>query len=530
MLEDDAPFDISAPQPARQAGSIPGRFESILFPASAPEMRQVPACFRDLQLDRIVASVTAGREDYDLAPFFHAPLKDLDGIAWRQEVMRDLEDKALMKAIQAFSDQMRWMRSCHDQAKAGYYEPERQRWFLDAVACYGDAVERLRGDLASAKLQSRGLRALHDHLAGYVVSPAFRQPIDAARKLKDELAAIRFCLLLNGSSVTVRYYDGEDDYGATVATTFEKFRRGAVKNYLAELPEHVGMNHITAQIAERVARLYPSLFDAVAAFCAEHAEYDDASIVRFDREIQFYVAWLAHLEPLRRAGLPFCYPQLSATSKEIVVRDAFDLALAAKLLGARKSVVTNDIFLTGPERVLVVSGPNQGGKTTFARMLGQLHYLASLGCPVPGSQARLFLCDRIFTHFEREEDITTLRGKLHDDLYRMHRILEAARPNSLIVINEIFASTTLKDAIDLGRRIMGWISRLDALAVCVTFLAELASFDHKTVSVVAQISSDDPAVRTYKLLREPANGLSYALAIARKHGVTYPQLIERLKS
>ncbi len=300
-----------------------------------------------------------------------------------------------------------------------------------------------------------------------------------------------------------------------------------LKSITALNPE---MNHIEAKVLELVNQLYPEIFSNLASFCAQNRDYLNETIGVFDREIQFYVAYLEYVARFTRAQLKFCYPQVSDKVKEVCDYDGFDLALAQKLIKENSSIVCNDFYLRGKERIFVLSGPNQGGKTTFARTFGQLHFLASIGCPVPGREAQLFLFDKLLTHFEKEENIKDLRGKLEDDLIRIHNILKQAETNSVVIINEIFTSTTAKDALFLSKKILKKIIQLDVLCVCVTFIDELASLSEKTVSVVSTVVPKNPILRTYKIIRRPADGLAYAISIAEKYGLTYRALKERIKS
>ena len=515
-------------------GSERERFRSILFPDAdvgtpPDEVSAEDDFLRDLNIGQVIGAVIAGREEYDLAPFFRIRLTDIGAIAYRHQVMQDMEHQATRRAIESFAESMRTMRRRIPTGDKHYFELEKQRWHLAAAEAYANAIDGLAQDLAALDLASRGLQGFRAHLAAYAASSAFRALAAEARSLAAALAAIRYCVLIRDGAVTVRPYEGESDYSTTVEAAFHRFQRAAVKDRRYTFKDTWGMNHVEAQIADRVALLHPEAFGALARFCEQHANFVDPTIAAFDREIQFYAAYLDHVERFRRAELSFCYPQLSDRDKGVAARDAFDLALAEKLLRENTTVVCNDFFLQGAERVLVVTGPNQGGKTTFARTFGQLHFLASLGCPVPGREARLFLYDRLLTHFEREEDITNLRGKLEDDLVRMDRILGRATPDSIVIINEIFSSTTLDDAIYLGREVLARIMRLDLLCVCVTFLDELTSLGEKTVSMAATVDPSDPAIRTFRIERRPADGLAYALAIAEKHRVSGRWLRERTR-
>jgi DNA mismatch repair protein MutS len=504
---------------------------SILF--GRPEVVGDPAepsFFSDLNLDQVFAGVAADRQQYKLAPFFRVPLHDSAAVEYRHEVLRDLEDQGTIAAVEAFAKRMLAVSGDLDRARKLRYRYQKEVWFLSAARGYCTAIGEFAAAVARADLGSRGFTAFRGFLADYAASAAFTTLAAEAVAVDRGLDGLAYCVNVRGPRVTVSRYEDEADFSADVAATFAKFAGESVEDYRGTLRNWPEMDHVEEWIADRVARLFPAEFAALDDFCARHGRFEDETVTAFDREVQFYLAYLDFIRPMKAAGLEFCYPQVSADDKETDVAGAFDLALAAKLAPRFQDVVSNDFGLSGQERIIVVTGPNHGGKTTFARMAGQLHYLASLGLPVPARGARLSLPDRVFTHFEREEDLATLRGKLADELVRLHEALASATGRSLLVMNESFSSTTLRDATFIGERILGRMTELGLLGVYVTFVDELASATPACVSMVGTVNPDDPAERTYKIVRKPADGLAYATAIARKYWLTYSQLKERLAS
>jgi len=518
-------------EPVEARGELAVGFTGILFdrPVVVGEPAQ-PSFFADLNIDQVVSAITTDRGEYALTPFFRVPLHDEAAVAYRHEVFRDLETQPVADAVGQFAERMRTVRERLRQARKLRYRYQKEYWFLDAAREYREAIAALAGALTEASITSRGFLGLRDHLSGYAGSAAFTGLAADIERVSQALADVRYCINIKANRVTVSRYEDQADLSADVVATFAKFACSAVKDYRGRFRTWPEVDYVEERITDRVARLFPDEFAALDDFCQRHGGFLDPTVRAFDREVQFYTAYLEFIAPLKAAGLEFCYPRVSASDKRIAVDAAFDLALASKLVPDSGTVVANDFRLEGPERIFVVTGPNHGGKTTFARMTGQVHYLASLGCPVPARRAQLFLPDRIFAHFEREEDLATLRGKLADELARMKEVLDQATGDSLLVMNESFASTTLRDAAFIGERVLDRMTALGLLGVYVTFVDELASRNEACVSMVGTVNPDNPAERTFEIVRKPADGLAYAAAIARKYGLTYPQLKERLAS
>lgn len=504
-------------------------FQSILY-APGTELEETPVrppFFADLHLDQIVSTIVGEREEYGLEPLFYTVLPTLDAIRYRQEIMKALERDLLLETVRSFASSMRLMRAQLANAQRLRDRFQQERWFLHAAQTYCAAVVEFRRELERAQPSALGLVGLRDYVGDYATGDAFRSLAGESASVAAELSEVRYTVLLREATIRVGRFNGETDYGKELEATFERFWGGEVKSYYVTLPAHVEMDQVEAKILTLVAELFPEQFAHLSQFAARHAGFVDPAVARFDREVQFYVSYIEFMRRLTSCGLSFTYPDVGEERRTLDIRDAFDASLALRLCELGETVVRNDVVLEDDERAILVSGPNQGGKTTLLRAVGQTFHLAALGCPVPARQAQLDLCDAVFTHFEREESADVMRGKLEDDIVRIHDILTHATSRSVLIVNEMFSSTSVRDALDLGGLVMQQILERDILCMWVSFLYELASLSPKIASMESVVNPADLDVRTFKIVRRAPEGRAYAMSIAEKYGLTHDAIRRR---
>ncbi len=513
-------------------------FVSILYPSE--ESRGVtlrteePAFFRDLHLSELISRIAKIRDGADLSAYYYTMCADPEVIRYRQDILKDLEEPSFNKAVSDFTRQVfrvrQFLKSFHEE----HFRPEslsghplEQGKFLNTAVRYCGAISEMCRFFADVPPRSEGFRRFSVFLRKYTETERYRRFSEITASLRKAMDGVDYCLQIRGNTVRVEKYAGQEDYSASITALFEKFRQGDVKNYRHRLNPGPYNDETEEGILNLLAGLYPREFKTLDTFCREWFDFDEPLLLDFSNEVQFYLRWLEFIHPLEQCRLHFCLPVIRTDKRHLSSAAGFDLALADQIFGR---TVPNDFELDAPERLIVITGPNQGGKTTFTRAFGQMHYLAAIGLSVPGKHAELFLCSKILTHFEREEDLSSENGKLRDDLIRLRSLLDQADEASLVLINEIFASTTTDDALELGNLMMRELIRSGSLGIIVTFLDELATFSPETVSMMSLVTEDDSRTRTFKVRRKAPDGLAYALQIAARHGLTEAQLKGRLNA
>ncbi len=528
--------NFPATHPSTSIPASAARTLDLSVLAERPERRREPVgddMLEDLRLDQVLASLSDSGKDELMVELFTHPPEDPDTVEYRQEVATDLRDPAVRSAVAKFRRGMGRIDErvrATTRATAAEFHWQQRRRLAEAMADYTDLVRDLRSGLDASVLNSRGMSRIRADLRKYVESRTFQDLTQATAAVIETLDRVQFHILLTTGQILVTPAELGGKYTEHMATLFDRFQDDQEESETGKRVSDPGISHVTAQIVGQAARMQPEPFQALEEHCRRYVDFRDATLTAFALESGFYLSYLDHIAPFEDTGLVFCRPRIIPNGKSLRASDSFDLALAKHMVEQREHVVTNDARLDGPERVLVVTGPNQGGKTTYARMIGQLHHLASIGLPVPGHDVELPLVDRVFTHFEREEDRGDPTGKLEEELLRLREILERATSRSLLVLNEAFTSTSLQDARELGKRVLEKIIARDMLAVYVTFVDELSRLGPATVSLVGQTAPEAPDRRTFKVSRQLADGDARALAIAARNGLTHAQLLERIPS
>jgi DNA mismatch repair ATPase MutS len=198
--------------------------------------------------------------------------------------------------------------------------------------------------------------------------------------------------------------------------------------------------------------------------------------------------------------MPVCFPvPHTVADRRHRYRGLYDVNLALRM---EQAPVGNDADANGKDLV-VVTGANQGGKSTFLRSIGIAQILLQAGVFVGADEFEANVAQAIFTHYKREEDASMRGGKFDEELRRMTEVVDHIIPNALFLSNESFASTNEREGSDIGRQILDALLEHHVKVFFVTHLYSLAHALHETEkfpSMFLRAERREDGVRTFRLI------------------------------
>ncbi|OWT66330.1 MutS-related protein [Candidimonas nitroreducens] len=423
---------------------------------------------QDLELNTLFSAMA--RDDkflFDVSrhAILSAMSNGVDTILYRQAVLRDCQKNAeLVKSIYALA------LDTIEKEKKVYYG------FFGKypAAVLSRAIEVLQMFIAALK----SLRATAEQHAGEFESEGFRNFFAMLkRELSDEyfeeiqghLKTLKF---RNGVLVSAQLGQGNKGTHYVLRQPAHD-RHGWLKRLL---PRRKSAFSITiAERDENGARALSELKDRginmVANALAQSTDHILSFFTLLQAELAFYIACLNLHDTLSRKQEPLCLPIPVGSAQHVHgFRGLYDVCLS---LHMSKRVVGND-FEADPEHLLIVTGANQGGKSTFLRSIGLSQLMMQCGMHVPAEFYTANVCDGLYTHYKREEDATMKSGKLDEELSRMNDIVEQITPHAMVLFNESFAATNEREGSEISRQITRALLEQGIKIVFVTHMYEYA--------------------------------------------------------
>lgn len=469
------------------------------FSPSDPGIRGRHEMAADLEVEVLVRAMSG--DDTFIADVSRAvildPLVDPVNIAYRQAVLRDLYERPLVAQI------------LYDTAVAGI--DQERKVYGGIFRSAGSSLHRSLQVHDAFKPLLHDLRNLADAELDHVRSDSLVEFFGMIRSVLDD----EFFARLESHTRVLR-----GKRGVVLSACFGPGLKG--RDYLIRVPgDRPGWfdrllgrdDSLSFQIAERDeagARALAALRDRgltqAAYSLAQSVDHIRDFFISLRTELAFYLGCLRLRSELSRLGAPVCVPE-PVPLEELAFSGAglYDVCLALQMGSA---VVGNDVCADGVSFV-VVTGANQGGKSTFLRSVGVAHLMMQCGMFVGARSLRASTCARVLTHYKREEDASMTSGKFDEELARMRSLVKALVPGSLVLSNESFASTNEQEGSEVGRKVFRALVESGVRVFAVTHMYDMAhGFLESPVgpTLFLRAGREDDGSRTFRL--EPGEPLT----------------------
>lgn len=439
-----------------------------------------------------------------------APLTDIDTISYRQAALHDT--LAHRDAVRAIYDLV-----------VSAIDGERRNFFGLFTRSPESILHRSLEVMGFFVGVLRQLRSLAEHHADRFESEAFTTLFSMlAKELSDDyfaevdahLKRLRF-----SGGVLVSAELGSGAHGANYVLRAPNPSTG--HRHLRDL-FGAGHSH-TVVIADRddaglrtLGELRDRGVNLVADALARSVDHILAFLRLLRMEIGFYLGAVNLHEVLVGKGEPVCTPEiLPSSARAWCARGLVDVCLSLTTPG---SVVGNDVDADGVLLVMV-TGANQGGKSTFLRSVGQAQLMAQCGLFAGASSLRLSIADGCFTHFKREEDTSMTHGKLDEELYRMRAIVDQVAPGSVVLCNESFSATNESEGSEIGRQVAQALVDCGIRVFFVTHFFDLAdgfARQHATPVRFLRAERDAQGGRPFRLVEAPPKRTGFGEDVYRR--------------